>query len=658
MAGRGDDISEVMERVRVVAIAGLAAESLGWSITPRLCEFARNGLSTFRLDDSVGRLDAVAEVEARSDVALVRIGENPSTPERIDRAFGDLLDEFGDATPVVVVTDGLIAVRSDRVAPRGMVTHASYGDLAPTISDLCGASPDPSLGGRTLLDRAVLFDEWFLDLLGGLAQHSYGERLDMLSHSLQTAANARAAGAEPPLVLAALIHDVGHLLGEPTEWGIPDHATLGASVVQRWFGPGVTEPVRLHVDAKRYMTATDPGYADQLSPASVATLAQQGGPFSEEEAARFRDHPRANEALLLRRADDAGKSPDETPAELEAYRALINSAFEAAAISPEWARDACRCAECRDSHNDQHLIDATDLVGWTTTAATQTPSGWVVDLRHETGDTHRCEIAASVGPTTPSRSMWRADHVEQVRPGAANATEFATRLATYGIALIENRGSEARTVLDFAREIGFVRSTNYGDLFEVIAEDTPSNLAFTSAGLALHTDNPYRDPVPTAQLLHCLHSADRGGGSLFVDGFAVATQFRDSHPEEFELLTTTPVRFEFRDATALLRAEVPLILLDARGQVDRVSINNRSMQAVDAGQRTADFYRAYIAFCELLADSDNTITLTLKPGDLIGFDNRRVLHGRSEYAGGGARHLQGCYIDMDAINSTAARAAR
>jgi gamma-butyrobetaine dioxygenase len=334
------------------------------------------------------------------------------------------------------------------------------------------------------------------------------------------------------------------------------------------------------------------------------------------------------------------------------------STIDLASVSPAWARDACTCEECRDPHNDQHLIAASDLVGWVAVAATEVPSGWAIDLRHGDGREHRCQVPSTPRPQRSTvQATWGATHIGQLRPGASDITEFSTRLAEFGIAMIEGQGSAPNTVLDFAAEIGFVRSTNYGDLFDVIAEAKPSNLAFTNVGLPLHTDNPYRDPVPTVQLLHCLHSAEQGGGSVFVDGFRVAAQFRELDPVGFELLATTPVPFEFRDDAVLLRAEVPLIRLDARGDVDRVTINNRSMRPVDSGSSTAAFYDAYISFTELLASAENTITFSLRSGEIVGFDNRRVLHGRSGFAGGGARHLQGCYIDMDAIVSTATLAA-
>ena len=327
---------------------------------------------------------------------------------------------------------------------------------------------------------------------------------------------------------------------------------------------------------------------------------------------------------------------------------------DATTISPAWARDACECSECRDPHNDQHLINASDLVGWTTESTATTDTGLVVTLRHDDGRTHECTISAPTDrPIGVTKSLWGAELTNSVRPGAASAEDFATRLATFGIAIIEHGSTEPNTVLDFAGEIGFVRETNYGELFDVIAEESPNNLAFTNLGLPLHTDNPYRDPVPTVQLLHCLHSAETGGGSMFADGFAVAEKLREHNEQAFDILTNTPVQFEFSDDTVLLAARTPLISLDSAGDVVRVAVNNRSMRPVDAGEHTGAFYDAYVEFTEMLAHDDNTLVLNLGPGEIIGFDNRRVLHGRTGFAGGGARHLQGCYIDIDAINSKA-----
>jgi phosphonate degradation associated HDIG domain protein len=138
-------------------------------------------------------------------------------------------------------------------------------------------------------------------------------------HALQAAWLAEQEGQDDALVTAALLHDIGHLvhdLGEnPADEGIDDrHEALGHAWLMRHFGPEVTEPVRLHVAAKRYLCATEAGYFGQLSPDSVRSLALQGGPMSAEEAAAFRALPQSGAAVVLRRYDERAKVPDmETP---------------------------------------------------------------------------------------------------------------------------------------------------------------------------------------------------------------------------------------------------------------------------------------------------------------------------------------------------------
>jgi len=147
---------------------------------------------------------------------------------------------------------------------------------------------------------------------GGGGRQYGGERVTQLAHALQCAKAAEAAGAPAPLIVAALLHDVGHLIHDlgprPAERGIDDrHEERGAEFLARWFGPEVTEPVRLHVDAKRYLCGVEPGYFQGLSPGSVRSLALQGGPFETEAAAAFIAAPHAADAVRLRRWDEAAK---------------------------------------------------------------------------------------------------------------------------------------------------------------------------------------------------------------------------------------------------------------------------------------------------------------------------------------------------------------
>src|SRR6185312_3352403 len=135
----------------------------------------------------------------------------------------------------------------------------------------------------------------------------------------QAGALAEAAGAPSPLVAAALLHDVGHLRGETDA----RHGPAGAQWLSQWFGPAVTEPVRLHVAAKRYLCATEPGYFGLLSPESVRTLALQGGPMTPDQAAAFEALPNSRDAVAVRRWDDQAKDPAVTPPEFAHFAFLL-----------------------------------------------------------------------------------------------------------------------------------------------------------------------------------------------------------------------------------------------------------------------------------------------------------------------------------------------
>jgi gamma-butyrobetaine dioxygenase len=165
------------------------------------------------------------------------------------------------------------------------------------------------------------------DLFAGPGAGEYlGEPVTIGVHMRQAGALAQAAGAPDSLVAAALLHDVGHL--RAPSGGAPDttdarHGDKGADWLSQWFGPRVTEPVRLHVAAKRYLCAAEPGYLAGLSGESVRTLALQGGPMSEEEVIAFRNREYAMDAVAVRRWDDEAKEPSVTPPEFGHFAPLL-----------------------------------------------------------------------------------------------------------------------------------------------------------------------------------------------------------------------------------------------------------------------------------------------------------------------------------------------
>jgi phosphonate degradation associated HDIG domain protein len=161
----------------------------------------------------------------------------------------------------------------------------------------------------------------------GLAGY-LGEDVTQAVHMLQTAALAERDGAGDVLIAAALLHDVGHFTGTVTGQDLMRgtdnrHSEQGAAWLARWFGPEVTEPVRLHVDAKRYLCATEPGYLELLSPASVYTLGVQGGPMQGTELTGFEASPHAAAACRVRRWDDAAKDPDAPVPPFDHFRPVL-----------------------------------------------------------------------------------------------------------------------------------------------------------------------------------------------------------------------------------------------------------------------------------------------------------------------------------------------
>ena len=381
-----------------------------------------------------------------------------------------------------------------------------------------------------------------------------------------------------------------------------------------------------------------------------------------------------------------------------------------------WLRHNCPCPDCRDPVTGQRLVDTTQLSNGplaTVTAefadsieVTFAPEGhrsvfsraWLAaSALPETDADAGADADADADPRTEDgKVLWRAASL-----GAVPAADWATYLADdavrvslldavarYGAGLLRGVPAAEGMVTAVAETFGYVRETNYGRIFDVRVVADPANLAFTSRAIAPHTDNPYRDPVPTLQLLHCLRDASVGGETVLVDGFAAAAALRDTDPVSFAVLTSTPIPFAYVDKETLLTACQPLIALNPRGRISCVRLNNRSMQPVRLPYAKAEaFYAAYRAWTAIVARPEFALGLRLAPGDCLVFDNTRILHARTAFApapsrspdsapgstsstaastgsdaspgpfaspGSGERHLQGCYADLDGLLSTLA----
>jgi len=221
-----------------------------------------------------------------------------------------------------------------------------------------------------------------------------------------------------------------------------------------------------------------------------------------------------------------------------------------------------------------------------------------------------------------------------------------------GFFVLESVPTIKGQVLKVISELGYTRETNYGALFEVRTEVNPNNLAYTNMGLGSHTDNPYRDPVPTVQLLHCLESSTEGGDSVLVDGFKAATVLRQESKEDFDILTSTWINFRFSDAKTDLRSRVPMIELNDNNEIVKVRYNNRSIDTIKLPEnKIRPFYKAYRHWNEIIERDDLKIIFKLSEGDLMLIDNTRIMHARTAFSKTGRRHLQGAYTDLDGLYS-------
>ena len=219
----------------------------------------------------------------------------------------------------------------------------------------------------------------------------------------------------------------------------------------------------------------------------------------------------------------------------------------------------------------------------------------------------------------------------------------------YGFVIIKNVPTDNNFIVKFANSIGSVRRTNFGEYFNVKSKIDPNDLAYTSMQLSPHTDNPYRNPVPCIQLLHCIINEVNGGFSTLVDGFTVCEDLKKNNPDYFKVLNEIKVKFKFIDKDVVLEDWSELIKLNDDGTFKQVRFSPRLDFVPILDKDQLDFYyKARKKLSEMYNSKKYRIEFKLEPKDLIMMDNYRLLHGRTAYeTSEGNRFLQGCYIDYD-----------
>ena len=343
-----------------------------------------------------------------------------------------------------------------------------------------------------------------------------------------------------------------------------------------------------------------------------------------------------------------------------------------------WLRDNALDEATRAAGSGQRLITLSDIPGGTRISKAAINGDGVLSVRFEPEDKTVAYPLGWLAEHAYDREQrpetgWLAEHVEtwdsRLNENVPCADFRAARnessvlhgwlgdVRRFGFAKLTGGPVDSGALLQVAQLFGYIRETNYGRWFEVRTEVNPVNLAYTGLGLQAHTDNPYRDPVPTLQILYCLENSAEGGDSMVVDGFRAALKLRDEMPEGFDLLSRHCARFEYSGSAGVrLSSRKPMIELAPDGELIAIRFNNRSCAPITdvPFNDMQAYYAAYRRFGDIIDDPAMAVSFKLEPGECFIVDNTRVLHARKGYSGSGSRWLQGCYADRDGLNSTLA----
>ena len=337
-----------------------------------------------------------------------------------------------------------------------------------------------------------------------------------------------------------------------------------------------------------------------------------------------------------------------------------------------WLRDNCACRECRHPLALERTYIFIDHAPPAVTFA-RLNSGGDLEVRFQQGtETHTSLfLHAWLRMHDPAESLSRADELsalawdddiadrlvridyQRYMNDREGIRAWISALKVNGIVLLERVPEISGQLLEVARRIGQVRVSNFGEYYDVVSMPKPNASAYTSMGLELHTDLANWRYPPDVQLLFCLQSDVKGGDSVFADGLRVFEDLRASEPVAFDLLTTQPVEYRFHDTTCDIRTSSPLIETDRHGKLQRIRFNNWLRGATIFPEPIMEqMYAAIGTLWRMLRNPKYQLHLRLHPGDLIAYDNHRVLHGRAPFdASSGKRHLQGCYINLEDVDS-------
>ena len=226
-------------------------------------------------------------------------------------------------------------------------------------------------------------------------------------------------------------------------------------------------------------------------------------------------------------------------------------------------------------------------------------------------------------------------------------------LKVFGVSLLKGIGDSSKDLEKILETFAIIKESNFGKIFDVKFEEEPISNAYTNIELPLHGDLCTRQFMPKYQFLHCLENSSKDGESILADGFMLAKRLKERDPLAFKALTEIDVHFINKAEDSDYQWVEKVIILNKSGEVIEMRLSPWLRGPVCGNEEEEEFfYKAFRTLMKLSKEADLQEKIKLETGDLLGFDNTRVVHGRNAIGKGGKRWLRGCYMDGDDVDST------
>lgn len=334
-----------------------------------------------------------------------------------------------------------------------------------------------------------------------------------------------------------------------------------------------------------------------------------------------------------------------------------------------WLLHACTCPACGDSETGVRHVRLTEQPARPEIQAAKTADGQVVidwGAGHETRLSAQwlrghCLSESERRHRKPAPTPWGAGlaqnlpymRYDQVSTDPDAHLAFLETLRDTGVVLLQGVPPERAKTEDIAGLVGKLRLTNYG-IFELEAKPNPEIAGDMAIALELHSDEPYRIEMPAITFFHVLAQSDHGGDSTMVDGAWLAQTLRARDPVAYDILSTIPARHHRALAEGrAFEMQAPIIAHDQFGQFSGIRVNDRGMAPVDcAPDMVEPFYDALRTLLTMIYDGEGRVTVKLKAGEMMVFNNQRLLHGREAFDPSKShRHVRSCHVDLDEFHS-------